>query len=57
MAEMAKEVCRCCPVAQECLDYALDSGEKFGIWEELVARAQPAASAEAPGGGVGPSAR
>lgn len=32
MAEMAKEVCRCCPVAQECLDYALDSGEKFGIW-------------------------
>jgi WhiB family redox-sensing transcriptional regulator len=29
---MAKLICSRCPVAAECLDYALDNGEKFGIW-------------------------
>lgn len=28
----AKEVCRGCVVREECLDYALANGEKFGIW-------------------------
>lgn len=28
----AKEVCRGCVVKEECLEFALQSGEKFGIW-------------------------
>src|SRR5215212_108659 len=28
----AKEVCRGCVVRNECLEYALTNGEKFGIW-------------------------
>lgn len=28
----AKAVCAICPVRDECLDYALMNGEKFGIW-------------------------
>lgn len=28
----AKAICAGCPVRGECLDYALDLGEKFGIW-------------------------
>lgn len=28
----AKEICAGCPVRGECLDFALDIGEKFGIW-------------------------
>lgn len=28
----AKAVCAACEVRRECLDYALRSGEKFGIW-------------------------
>jgi WhiB family redox-sensing transcriptional regulator len=28
----AKEVCRGCVVREECLEYALTTGEKFGIW-------------------------
>ena len=28
----AKEVCRGCVVREECLEYALSNGEKFGIW-------------------------
>ncbi|HZD65484.1 MAG TPA: WhiB family transcriptional regulator [Acidimicrobiales bacterium] len=34
----AKAVCRGCVVQQECLDYALASGEKFGIWGGLSER-------------------
>lgn len=30
--EHAKAVCASCPVSDECLDFALTSGEKFGIW-------------------------
>ncbi|GAA0941091.1 MULTISPECIES: WhiB family transcriptional regulator [Streptomyces violaceusniger group] len=29
---LAKEVCRRCPVIQECLDYALESGMTHGVW-------------------------
>lgn len=28
----AKEVCRGCVVQDECLEFALNNGEKFGIW-------------------------
>lgn len=28
----AKKICLDCPVRQECLDYALDHDERFGIW-------------------------
>jgi WhiB family redox-sensing transcriptional regulator len=28
----AKAVCAECPVAAECLNFAIDTGQKFGIW-------------------------
>ncbi len=34
----AKEVCRGCVVREECLEYALTNGEKFGIWGGLSER-------------------
>jgi WhiB family redox-sensing transcriptional regulator len=34
----AKSYCRRCPVRQECLDYALDAGEKHGIWGDTSER-------------------
>lgn len=34
----AKAVCAMCPVRQECLDHAIDVGEKFGIWGGLSER-------------------
>ena len=34
----AKEVCRGCIVRQECLEFALQNGEKFGIWGGLSER-------------------
>ena len=34
----AKEVCRGCVVREECLQYALDNSEKFGIWGGLSER-------------------
>jgi WhiB family redox-sensing transcriptional regulator len=34
----AKAVCRGCEVRGECLEYALDHGEKFGIWGGLSER-------------------
>ncbi|MGC8626507.1 MAG: WhiB family transcriptional regulator [Acidimicrobiales bacterium] len=34
----AKEVCRGCVVRQECLQYALQNNEKFGIWGGLSER-------------------
>lgn len=32
----AKTVCERCPVRQECLDYAVDRGERWGIWGGLT---------------------
>lgn len=29
---MAKRICRGCPVMAQCLDYAVDRNERFGIW-------------------------
>jgi WhiB family redox-sensing transcriptional regulator len=34
----AKEVCRGCVVREDCLEYALGSGEKFGIWGGMSER-------------------
>lgn len=31
----AKAICRCCPVRQPCLDYALRTRELHGIWGGL----------------------
>jgi len=28
----AKRVCECCPVRVQCLEYALQSGQSFGVW-------------------------
>jgi WhiB family redox-sensing transcriptional regulator len=33
---MAKRICIGCPVRQECLDYALVSNQRFGIWGGLT---------------------
>ena len=29
---LARAICARCPVRQECLDYAVDNGEQYGIW-------------------------
>lgn len=34
----AKKVCAGCPVAAECLQYALDNQERFGVWGSLSER-------------------
>jgi|TARA_B100000749_G_C18391579_1_gene450481 WhiB family redox-sensing transcriptional regulator len=34
----AKEVCRSCVVQNDCLEYALQNGEKFGIWGGMSER-------------------
>ena len=34
----AKSVCRGCEVREDCLEYALAHGEKFGIWGGLSER-------------------
>ncbi|HXY43360.1 MAG TPA: WhiB family transcriptional regulator [Acidimicrobiales bacterium] len=34
----AKEVCRGCVVREDCLNYAIANGEKFGIWGGMSER-------------------
>lgn len=34
----AKHVCRRCEIRAECLEYALDNDERFGIWGGLSER-------------------
>jgi WhiB family redox-sensing transcriptional regulator len=34
----AKEVCRGCVVREDCLEFALATGEKFGIWGGMSER-------------------
>lgn len=31
----AKAICATCPVRAQCLDYALDTGQQYGIWGGL----------------------
>jgi WhiB family transcriptional regulator, redox-sensing transcriptional regulator len=31
-SKAAKALCQTCPVKAECLDYALEGGDRFGIW-------------------------
>ncbi len=38
MTTAAKAVCHGCTVRDECLEYALATGEKFGIWGGLSER-------------------
>ena len=33
----AKRLCKSCPVRQQCLDYALQNNEAYGIWGGLSA--------------------
>lgn len=35
-AKLAKEICSRCPVAMECLQYALDAPIEYGIWGGLT---------------------
>lgn len=32
----AKKVCLACPVRAECLDYALETKQRFGVWGGLT---------------------
>ena len=34
----ARKVCASCPVSAECLDYALTSNERFGVWAGTTRR-------------------
>ena len=34
--QMAKFICATCPIKQECLDYAMEAKEEFGIWGGLT---------------------
>jgi hypothetical protein len=36
--QAAKLFCATCPVRQDCLDYAMDNVEEFGIWGGLTER-------------------
>lgn len=51
----AKKTCARCPVAAECLDYAIEHEERFGIWGGLSERERrklmPAIKGQAPANG------
>lgn len=34
----AKQICRLCPVQEQCLQFALDTGQRHGIWGGLSER-------------------
>ncbi len=34
--EMAKSICHHCPVREQCLDYAMKTGQDYGIWGGLT---------------------
>ena len=36
--DQAKQICRTCPAQTECLNYALDNGERLGIWGGMSER-------------------
>lgn len=37
-ANQARAVCAGCPVREQCLDYALDTGQRHGVWGGLSER-------------------
>lgn len=41
-------ICRSCPVRAQCLAYALDHGERFGVWGGLSANQRRALTGHAP---------
>ena len=45
----AKRVCRSCEVRAECLEYALENDERFGIWGGLSERERRRAKREVAG--------
>jgi WhiB family transcriptional regulator, redox-sensing transcriptional regulator len=34
---MAKRMCNACPIKKECLTYAIESNQRFGIWAGTLA--------------------
>lgn len=52
--EQARRVCRRCPVQEECLRWALDTGQEAGVWgglsedERRELQRRPAGAARAP---------
>ena len=34
--DQALAICASCPVCSECLDYAIETGERFGVWGGLT---------------------
>jgi WhiB family redox-sensing transcriptional regulator len=48
----AKAVCTRCTVRKDCLGYALEAGERYGIWGGLNAQERRALSRNRPGGAV-----
>lgn len=44
----AKVICGTCPVSKECLDYAEENDEKFGIWGGLTEKERGKDSGERP---------
>ncbi|MCK0092041.1 WhiB family transcriptional regulator [Rhodococcus sp. F64268] len=41
--EAAKRICRSCPVSMQCLRYALESGERYGVWGGMTEEERKAA--------------
>jgi WhiB family transcriptional regulator, redox-sensing transcriptional regulator len=37
-SNMARKLCNTCPVINECLQYALESCEPFGVWGGMTAK-------------------
>ena len=42
----AKRICKQCDVREECLEWALDAGEQFGVWGGLSERERRAVAKE-----------
>lgn len=47
-ADRAKRICATCPVQVECLEYALDIRDAYGIWGGLTAAERRKISREPP---------